>query len=55
MEPSGTSQAVIDEPNTQSAPICSTCPHPVDTHDPIAARYCAATLNAAVTRGCICK
>jgi hypothetical protein len=33
---------------------CSVCPHAVGAHDPIAERYCHATLDNTLTRGCIC-
>jgi hypothetical protein len=55
MQPSGTAAAVIDSQDTEASPTCATCPHPQDTHDVIAARYCAATLAMAITRGCVCK
>jgi hypothetical protein len=35
--------------------ICTSCPHPQDAHDAIAARYCAASHDTAITRGCICR
>ena len=34
---------------------CSVCPHTVGGHDRIAERYCHATLDNALTRGCICS
>ena len=34
-------------------PSC-TCGHPESAHDPIADRYCAATINGGLDRGCIC-
>lgn len=33
---------------------CDVCDHRDMEHDPIARRYCAATLANALTRGCIC-
>jgi hypothetical protein len=30
------------------------CGHLVEGHDPIASRYCRATLRGALQRGCIC-
>ena len=33
---------------------CDVCPHPHATHDAIAARFCSATSNGAITRGCVC-
>jgi hypothetical protein len=40
-----------DEPTNS----CTMCPHPLDTHDRIAARYCQATQSNAIARGCICS
>ena len=33
---------------------CETCPHPLGAHDAISLRFCAATLAAALPRGCVC-
>jgi hypothetical protein len=33
---------------------CPACPHAWDTHDQIAARYCAATVASRQERGCVC-
>lgn len=33
---------------------CGSCNHPSADHDPIALRFCAATGNGALARGCIC-
>jgi hypothetical protein len=33
---------------------CAVCPHPSAFHDRIAARYCAATVAAEASRGCVC-
>jgi len=30
------------------------CGHPPEDHDPIADRYCKATIASALARGCIC-
>lgn len=49
------SEAVIDVADTPAQLMCSVCSHPQDGHDAIAARFCAATLDMAITRGCICK
>jgi hypothetical protein len=47
--------ADVDEvTDAQSAGGCSACPHPVATHDAIAARFCAATLQMALDRRCVC-
>jgi hypothetical protein len=33
---------------------CEMCPHALSAHDAISLRFCAATLAAALTRGCVC-
>ncbi|MFC5055656.1 RGCVC family protein [Saccharothrix xinjiangensis] len=33
---------------------CPACPHPADTHDSLARRFCAATLAGELRRGCLC-
>lgn len=38
----------------QAATRCAACAHPWSTHDPIAARFCAATVVGGFTRGCVC-
>jgi hypothetical protein len=34
---------------------CGVCPHPHADHDAIAARFCSATRNGAIARGCVCQ
>jgi hypothetical protein len=34
---------------------CMACGHAFDTHDAIAVRFCNATVERALTRGCICN
>ncbi|MDQ3577917.1 MAG: RGCVC family protein [Actinomycetota bacterium] len=34
--------------------VCPVCPHPLDGHDRVSARYCAATAVIADDRGCLC-
>jgi hypothetical protein len=34
---------------------CATCPHPAADHDPISARFCAATAAGGFDRGCVCS
>jgi hypothetical protein len=34
---------------------CDVCPHPRADHDAIAARFCSATVNGAIARGCVCR
>ncbi len=38
-----------------AAPGCVACPHPVADHDAIGLRFCRATLDSALARGCICR
>lgn len=45
--PTGTTDAV-------ETPRCAVCPHPWDSHDRIAMRYCTATISETHTRGCVC-
>ncbi|WIX81139.1 RGCVC family protein [Amycolatopsis carbonis] len=33
---------------------CPSCPHPLEEHDVIARRYCAATAVGNTERGCVC-
>jgi hypothetical protein len=33
---------------------CDACPHPVSGHDAIGLRFCRATLDSALARGCVC-
>jgi hypothetical protein len=42
------------DPDQASAATCPACVHPVDAHDVIAARFCAATLARSTDRGCAC-
>ena len=37
-----------------ASPRCGVCNHPEALHDPIARRYCAATMTNALSRNCIC-
>jgi hypothetical protein len=34
---------------------CDACPHPRADHDAIASRFCSATGNGAIARGCACR
>ena len=34
---------------------CDVCPHPHANHDASAARFCSATGNGAIARGCVCQ
>jgi hypothetical protein len=42
-------------PGTQTVVLCRSCPHAQDVHDAIALRYCAATHETTISRGCICR
>jgi len=39
---------------SEAAPDCAACPHPLRFHDPIAARFCTASAAAQLSRGCVC-
>jgi hypothetical protein len=39
---------------TSAADLCDACAHDADGHDPIARRFCAATVAGALSRTCIC-
>ena len=45
----------LDALEAMDAEACDVCPHPRAGHDAIAARFCSATGNSAVTRGCVCR
>jgi hypothetical protein len=47
-------EVVVDDVSTQAAAACSACPHPLDTHDAIDLRFCRATTDKSLTRGCTC-
>jgi hypothetical protein len=34
---------------------CGVCPHAVDHHDDIGLRFCRATRNSGIERGCVCR
>ncbi|TCO54254.1 RGCVC family protein [Actinocrispum wychmicini] len=40
--------------DTGHEPVCATCPHPWNSHDQIAARYCTATATGGHSRSCVC-
>jgi hypothetical protein len=42
------------DPDQESAATCPACVHPVEAHDVIATRFCAATLARSMDRGCAC-
>ncbi len=35
--------------------VCDVCPHPHADHDAIATRFCSATGDGAIARGCVCQ
>jgi hypothetical protein len=41
-------------PPVRDAASCDVCGHPTAGHDAIAARFCEATQQNALSRGCIC-
>jgi hypothetical protein len=36
------------------ADVCDRCPHPLSAHDAISLRFCRATGNGDLPRGCAC-
>ena len=42
-------------PEPADVPTCGACPHPVGEHDGIGLRFCRATLDSAIARGCVCR
>jgi len=46
----------VTETETAAAetPQCAVCPHPWESHDRIALRFCAATTSENHSRGCVC-
>ncbi|WP_222263141.1 RGCVC family protein [Modestobacter marinus] len=42
------------ERSSSAVATCAVCPHPVASHDAIGLRFCQATLNGAMSRGCVC-
>jgi hypothetical protein len=42
-------------PRSGTDPRCDVCPHPVAGHDAVALRFCRATRDTVVDRGCICR
>ncbi|WP_370964307.1 RGCVC family protein [Amycolatopsis sp. cg9] len=47
----GVAVAEIGDP---AVATCAVCPHPVESHDVIARRFCAATQAGISDRGCVC-
>jgi hypothetical protein len=45
----GTAPSPVDDPG------CDVCPHAVSRHDAIGLRFCRATRNSALDRGCVCR
>ncbi|HEV7652604.1 MAG TPA: RGCVC family protein [Actinophytocola sp.] len=41
-------------PDDEVARGCAACPHVWTAHDPIAARFCTATVGGQFSRGCVC-
>jgi hypothetical protein len=49
-------QPLVAEPSTgdRTHLTCAVCRHAWDTHDPIGIRYCSATIDGRLHRGCVC-
>jgi hypothetical protein len=50
-------QAPLRDDATEAvgAEACDVCPHPRADHDAIAVRFCSATGDGAIARGCVCR
>lgn len=46
-------QGGVHEPLPAAVAACA-CGHRIEDHDAVGRRYCAATINAVLPRGCIC-
>ncbi|WIY00742.1 RGCVC family protein [Amycolatopsis mongoliensis] len=44
----------VAEPGDPAVAACAVCPHPIEAHDTIARRFCAATKAGMFNRGCVC-
>jgi hypothetical protein len=44
-----------DDAEATNTEACTVCPHKPASHDAIAARFCAATRDGAIVRGCVCQ
>jgi hypothetical protein len=44
-----------DAAEAMNREACDVCPHPRADHDAIAARFCSATGDGAIARGCVCQ
>jgi hypothetical protein len=49
------SALIDDAPEAVNKEACDVCPHLHANHDAIATRFCSATGNGAITRGCVCQ
>jgi hypothetical protein len=45
----------VDDSFRTVDPVCDVCPHDLERHDTIGRRFCQATLDGALTRGCACR
>ncbi|AXB48168.1 RGCVC family protein [Amycolatopsis albispora] len=46
---------MADAVEVQPSNACPACAHPLDAHDPLGNRFCAATVASGHDRGCICS
>lgn len=51
--PATTDVTTIQQPE-DADDACLACAHPRSAHDVISTRFCAATVAAALARGCVC-
>jgi hypothetical protein len=48
-------EQVDAEHEATELPMCESCGHLRELHDPIATRYCEASASSALSRGCVCR
>jgi hypothetical protein len=51
----GRASSLADAAETTDREACVVCPHKPASHDAIAARFCSATRDGAIVRGCVCQ
>ncbi|UJW31746.1 RGCVC family protein [Saccharothrix sp. AJ9571] len=45
---------IAEAVETRSSNACPACSHPLDGHDNLGTRFCTATIDSHLDRGCIC-
>jgi hypothetical protein len=54
-QPSAAKESEMDNRAKAADGSCSVCGHQWSVHDTLGARYCAATKESSLSRGCICR